>query len=481
MKKHSIYFTVLFITISILIAGCGDNFLRVNSREHVAVKDRDSTYTPEDFVTGIYGNFTDFAYAFSWLGITSIISDNARKGSDPNDSGTDKDLLDNFAFSSADVSVAQMWQKWYKTIGRATYAIDYTKSYEDTTQVANADRLVGEAKFLRALDYFFLVRYFGDIPIQSKSTDKRAPKDSVYAYIINDLKSAEQSLPKKSEYPPEDLGRATKGAARTLLAKVYLQRKNWQQALDYAQKVIDSGEYSLFPDYSKIFRESDENGVGSIFEIQARGEAPAHGIQQYTTTQSPRGTGGWGWGFNVPSQSLVNAFEAAGDSIREHATIMFAGDTLYDGQVVSPNAANPRYNYKAYSSANKGAPQGDHNMRMLRYAGVLLVKAEAAEELGDIATSEKALNKVRARVDLPPITTQDQDKLRNDIYREHRLEFAMEHKRWFFLLRTGRAKQAIMATDNAAAKANFDKHFTLFPIPISQIRNTPDMRQNPGY
>jgi hypothetical protein len=279
------------------------------------------------------------------------------------------------------------------------------------------------------------------------------------------------------------MGRATKGAARTLLAKVYLQRKNWQKALDYAQKVIDSGEYSLAPNYAKIFRESGENGPGSIFEIQARGKSPAHGVQQYSTTQAPRGPGGWGWGFNIPSESLVHAFRAAGDSIREHATIMFAGDTLYDGQVVSPNASNPRYNYKAYSSANQGDPQGDHNMRMFRYAGVLLIKAEAAEELGDIAASEKALNKVRARVDLAPITTQNQDELRNDIYREWRLEFAMEHKRWFFLLRTGRAKQAIMSKyyHNSAAKKNFDEHFTLFPIPAEQIRDTPNMRQNPGY
>jgi hypothetical protein len=122
-------------------------------------------------------------------------------------------------------------------------------------------------------------------------------------------------------------------------------------------------------------------------------------------------------------------------------------------------------------------------MRMFRYSGILLIKAEAAEELGDIATSEKALNKVRARVNLAPITTQDQGELRNDIYREWRLEFAMEHKRWFFLLRTGRAKQAIMSKyyHNSAAKKNFDKHFMLFPIPAEQIRDTPDMPQNPGY
>src|SRR5699024_5587629 len=126
---------ILFVFIATLVlVSCGDNFLNVDSREQVEEADREETYTPTEFVTGIYGSFTDWPYAFSWLGITEIISDNANKGSISTDTGVDKRRLDNFTFTSASVSVGAMWTKWYKTIGRATYAIEYIKSFEGGDQ-----------------------------------------------------------------------------------------------------------------------------------------------------------------------------------------------------------------------------------------------------------------------------------------------------------------------------------------------------------
>src|SRR5699024_6063375 len=217
------------------------------------------------------------------------------------------------------------------------------------------------SRFLRALSYFYLVRYFGDIPLQHVDIAARAPKEDVYAFIIADLDSALTALPLKSEYAPDDLGRVTKGAAQTLMAKVYLERENWEEALNYANMVINSGEYSLEPNYEDIWKESHENGVESIFEIQARGKAPAHGVQQYSTTQGVRGPGGWGWGFNVPSEGLIAAYEAEGDSVRKNTTIIFPGETLFDGHEISPNIVNRGYNQKAYSSASLGAGDGDKN------------------------------------------------------------------------------------------------------------------------
>jgi hypothetical protein len=424
--------------------------------------------------------YTGWPYAFSWLGITEIISDNANKGSSPTDTGGDKRKLDNFTFTSASISVEAMWKTWYKTIGRATYVIEYTKTYENIDDNLR-QRLIGEAKFLRALSYFYLVRYFGDIPLQHESIAVRAPKEKVYDFIITDLEDAIASLPLKSEYAPEDIGRATKGAARTLLSKVYLQVENWSEALAYANMVINSGEYSLEPDYADIWKESHENGIESIFEIQARGQAPAHGVQQYSTTQGARGPTGWGWGFNVPSEDLIAAYEAEGDSVRKNATIIFPGETLYDGRVVGPNVVNRGYNQKAYSSANAGAGDGDKNLRILRYAEVLLIKAEAANELGNTTEALNALNTVRDRVELSPVTVSGQDALRQAIWKERRLELAFEHKRWFTLLRTEQAAEAIQASSNVEAAANFDEHYTLFPIPIDQLRKTPNMQQNPGY
>lgn len=473
-----------------LMLGCSKDFLEVESRENIAAVDSDENFTPVEFVNGVYGMFTEWPYAFSYLGITEIISDNADKGSSPTDTGGDKNLLDNLTFTSTAGSIRAMWEHWYKTIGRANYSIAYTRSFGLQDQELE-DRLVGEAKFLRAFTYFYLVRAFGDVPIQGEiefvngepvidpeaDLSVRDPKEEVYAYIEQDLLDAIEALPTKSEYSSENLGRVTKGAARALLAKVHLYQEEWEEALKYANAVVNSGEYSLNPDYAEIWRESSENGVESIFEIQARGEAIAHGVQQYSTTQGARGTSGWGWGFNTPSENLLNAFEAEGDEIRKNATIIFAGETLWDGREVSESVENPMYNEKAYSSANAGAGDGDKNIRVLRLAEVYLIKAEAANELGMTDVAEAALNKVRARVELEPITGLSQDALRLEIWNERRLELAFEHDRWFDLIRTGMASEALAAD----GKDFIEGKHELFPIPEAQLIQTPTMQQNPGW
>ncbi len=469
------YYKSLFFS-ALLLFGCSEDFLDVDSREVVEAGDSEDVLSPEMYVNGVYGMFTDWNYAFSYLGVTEIISDNADKGSSPGDTGADKDLLDNLTYTSTAGSFQAMWQHWYKSIGRATQAIDYTEEF-GLTDEAYKNRLIGEAKFLRALNYFYLVRGWGDVPIQSEDLVQRAPAADVYAYIERDLTGAIELLPLKSAYPAKDLGRATKGAAQALLAKVYLYQKKWQEAYDMASAVISSGEYSLEPDYAVLWRASSENGAESIFEFQARGESTAHGVQQYSQTQGARGTSGWGWGFNTPSQNLLNDFNASGDEVRRDATIIFAGEKLWDGRQVDPGVENPMYNEKAYSSANAGAGDTDKNIRYLRLGEVYLIQAEAANELGNSAAALTALNLVRSRVQLEALPIADQSALRQRIWHERRLELAFEHDRWFDLVRTGQA-----ATAMQAAGKNFvtGKH-ELFPVPEEQLIETPDMEQNPGW
>ncbi|MBA9072072.1 hypothetical protein GGR22_000198 [Flavobacterium gossypii] len=455
-----------------VLVGC-DDFLDVDSRENVTEEDSNQNFEPVQFVNGIYGMMTSWDYAFSYLGITEIISDNADKGSSPGDPGGDKGLLDGLTFTATAGSVEAMWTNWYKAIGRASYSINYTENY-GLTDVAYKNRLIGEAKFLRAYHYFFLVRAFGDVPLQHVDLIVRAPKDQVYDFIEQDLLEAIQVLPEKSEYAPADLGRATKGAAKALLAKVYLYQKDWQNAYEYADEVITSGEYGLEPDYAQIWRANTENGVESIFEVQARGVALAHGVQQYSETQGARGPSGWGWGFNTPSQNLLDAFNAEGDVIRRDATIIFRGETLYDGREVSNAVENPMYNEKAYSSANAGAGDGDKNIRVLRLAEIYLIRAEAANELNNQDVALSSLKEVRDRVNLGEITTRDQALLRTLIWKERRLELAFEHDRWFDLVRTGQAAQAMQANGKPF---EVGKH-ELFPIPNAQLIQTPAMGQN---
>ena len=473
MKK--IYIAIVSAACLIFAPGCSD-FLDVKSQEKVEAEDSEDVYTPEMFINGVYGMFTDWDYAFSYLAITEIISDNADKGSSASDTGGDKDLFDDLTFTSTAGSLEAMWKRWYKTIGRATQAIEYAESY-GLTDAAYKNRLIGEAKFLRALCYFYLVRGWGDIPLQHIDLTTRAPKSEVYAFIEQDLKDAINTLPTKTEYPSKDLGRATKGAAQGLLAKVCLYQEKWQESYDYATTIVNSGIYALESDYAVVWRASAENGVESLFEIQARGEAIAHGVNQYSQTQGSRGgTANIGWGFNTPSENLLNAFNSINDTIRRNATIIFRNQTLWDGIEIGASE-NAMYNYKAYSSANQGAGDGDKNVRMLRFGEILLIQAEAANELAKSAEALTALNAVRQRAKLDNITTTNQADLRKAIWNERRLELAFEHDRWADLIRTGQAAEAMTA---AGKKFVVGKH-ELFPIPNQQLLEVPSLEQNPNW
>ncbi|WP_104380964.1 RagB/SusD family nutrient uptake outer membrane protein [Sphingobacterium sp. HMA12] len=476
MKINKLYIAIA-LSAGLTLHSCKDSkFLDVPSKENVEAEDSGTVYTPEQFVNGVYGMFTDWDYAFSFLGITEMISDNADKGSSATDSGGDKLLLDNLTYTSTAGSFQSMWARWYKSIGRATRAIEYTEGF-GLTDEAYKNRLIGEARFLRALNYFYLVRGWGDVPIQERDYIKREPAAEVYAHIEADLQFAIDNLPIKSAYAAKDLGRATKGAAQGLLSKVYLYQSKWQQAADMAKTVINSGGYSLESDYAKIWRLEGENGPESLFEWQARGSSIAHGIKQYSQVQAPRGGAvALGWGFNIPSQNLLDAFNAEKDDIRRDATIIFRGETLYDGRLIDSGVENPMYNEKAYSSANGGAEHTDKNVRYLRLGEIYLILAEASNESGNSSEALNALNTVRKRVKLAEVTTTDQAQLRQLIWKERRLELAFEHDRWFDLIRTKQAKAA-MAADG---KTFQDKMF-LFPIPENQLIQTPEMPQNSGW
>lgn len=476
MKK--LYISIItLLSILLFLPGCSD-FLEEKSRETVEKEDGE-VYSPQQVLTAAYGMFDAWDYAFAYLGITEIISDNADKGSSPGDKGTDKDILDNLTYTSSVSSVESMWKYWYSAIGRASNSIEYTQNF-GMTDTGLANRFVAEAKFLRALNYFYLVRGWGDVPIQELDVTARVSKDSVYAYIEKDLTEAENTLPLRSGYGSSDLGRATKGAAQALLAKVYLYQKDWTKAAEYANKVISSGEYALLSNYQDVFKSDAKyhNSKESIFEFQAKASdaALAQGIQQYSQTQGARGETGWGWGFNTPSDNLLNAFNNAGDTIRRNATIIFRNSVLYDGRVVG-STENPMYNYKAYSSSAPGDGQNDRFVLYLRLAEIYLIKAEAANELGQTNEALAALNAVRSRVHLSNVTTTDQTALRKAIWNERRLELAMEHDRWFDLVRTGQAVEAMAANGKTFVAGKHE----LFPIPNKQLIQTPTMKQNPNW
>jgi hypothetical protein len=343
-------------------------------------------------------------HVFSWLGLTEISSDDATKGSVPGDAGFLGDL-DNLNFDPGNLGFVDPWTGYYRGIYRANVAIQGISGAPIDEGLKS--RLIAENKFLRAYYYFFLVRGWGGVPLiteplePSEFTQGRATAAEVYDLIEQDLTDAIAGLPERSEYSAADLGRATKGAARAMLAEVYLFQGDFANALQQAQAVITSNQYSLFSDYETLFTRTGENSSESVFEVQAIALEAGGAGSQYGQVQGVRGTPNIGWGFNTPSAELEDSYEP-GDP-RLQATIMYPWELLPDasGRVVyqNPQMPNNRYNQKVFLSPEtpQGSGNGGVNIRRIRYAHVLLTAAEAAARSNNAATAQTYLNQVRAR------------------------------------------------------------------------------------
>ncbi len=506
---------ILILTTSLLAlflaASCQKSFL------DVPVQGQATTATDPNLavnlVTGVYNSlFNGEAFGgaggdihgISFIAATNIISDDADKGSTPGDQPPLNDI-DNFTTTPTNNFVAALWNGYYSGISRANQALAALQTA--SLVPATKNQLIGEVRFIRAYYYFNLVRFFGKVPkvvrvpkdAQDANTDPafqtRAPVDTIYDVITQDLQFAINNLQVRNQ---SGVGHANKGAAQALLAKTYLYRKNWQQVLTLTQALVSSGQYTLVPDYSIIWRYAGANNAESIFETQSGTFNNADlAVAGYSTWQGPRvgPKGGWtdlGFGFDTPTPDLVNAYEP-GDK-RKASTIITIdrsgrglGTVLYDGFRIpsGDSVQNAYYNYKAYQSENKNIEpflgnrdRKQKNIRLLRYADVLLMNAEAANELGQPAAAIANLNLIRSRAGLPATKAASQADLRTAIWNERRLELAMEHDRFFDLVRQGRAAQVMRA-----AGKNFvaGKH-ELLPVPSLQIQlSGGKLDQNPGY
>jgi hypothetical protein len=486
MKYRFKYGSVAAVFALMAIFVSCDDELDVDPRQNIS--EEDLLKNPDNavkMVNGVYNKLLSYnMYSFPWIGITSITSDDADKGSTPSDTGTDKHKLDNLTFDASDISFNEVWEGRYDGIYRTNNALFYLEKFQIDESLKS--RLIGEVKFLRAFWYFDLVRCFGGVPLVVGNIDlndgdaineqvfTRATKEAVYAQIEADLEDAINRLPLKSDYPLDDLGRATKGAAQALKAKVHLYQQEWDQAYALAGEVIMSGQYDLMDDYASVWREVGENQEESIFEVQA---TLSQGLIQYTDVQGPRGTPDLGWGFNTPSLTLSNSYEA--NDVRREATILYVPSVLWDGFVAPTTWNNPRYNYKAYHSSiaeswngNKG--ETAKNLRLLKFSDIMLIRAEAGFHLGMNDEVENMINPLRLRAgltELSGITLQQ-------IYNERRWEMAMEHDRWFDIVRTGQAVSAMAANGKTFVPGKHE----VFPIPEQQIAVSGGrLIQNNGY
>lgn len=485
-------------TLLLSATGCQKDFLDRKPPGELTFEEFFKTAAQAEQATNaVYEQFRSFdCIALPYIACTDVLSDDADKGSTPNDGPLISDL-DNFTMDATNPFVAPVYKGYYRAIARANVAIENIPKVD--MDAALRDRLVGECKLLRAYSYLLLVQWFGDLPLITKTLQNdeyyaqtRNPRADIYIQIEADLKEAVAALPERDTYAPTDKGRASKGAARGLLAKLYMVKKDWANAEAQCMDIINSNKYSLLAKYGDNFLPIGENGTESVFEFQAVAlktqQAAGPGSSPYNMVQGVRGNPNLGWGFNRPSDALVAAYETANDP-RRQATIFYELEILPDGTgQIQKNAEiiNARFNQKAWVPAHSGLQDnGPGNIRILRYADVLLLAAEAKNELNKSAEALPLLNQVRARARggnpfiLKDITVVDKSQLRELIYKERRVELAMEQHRWFDLVRWGRAAEAMAA----AGKTSFTtgKH-ELLPIPQTEVDLTSGkIAQNKGY
>jgi hypothetical protein len=498
MKRISIIFLIF------VLASCEDDFLE---RSPIIGITQDNYYqTEDDAVAAVNSAYAALQFELSPAGHFrwfwgDIMSDDSEKGGSGDNDVNDLLLLERFEGPVTTGLLEGEWSACYEGIYRANTVLEFIPAMEINDATKN--QVIAEAKFIRAWLYYNLVTIFGDVPkvdrllSASEYNLERSPSGEIWNLIVQDLTEAAAVLPLKSGYPQDDLGRATKGAAQGLLVKSYLWMGDWAAAQSMAEEIVGSGEYQLTPNYADIFTTGGENNMESVFEIQymnaSGGNWGKNNANEGTFSnifQRARGQFE-GFGFNIPTQDLVDEFSAEGfEDPRLASTIFREGDNMGDRGVFTKDASGQPFDYhnrKAFNNKSEEAPFGDPapnggtNDRVIRYADVLLMHAEAAAKNGNDAAAQSSLNAVRARARgtntgiLPDITSSGQ-ALIDAIYRERRIELGMEGHRFFDLVRTGRGESVLGSLGYREGIHN------VFPIPQSQIQATNGLiTQNNGY
>jgi len=443
-----------------------------------------------------YATLRDWYYNSGGYPILDIMSDDARKGSNPNDQLPTLGPYDTYGHTPSQDGLDRWWNTLYLGVKRCNVVIELVPNINMNPDLR--DRYIAEASFVRAQLYFDLVRAWGGVPLVTSTVPQskmpRATVEEVYELIISDLEFAVETLPEKSEYSAEESGRATKGAAKSLLGKVYLYREEFTKAEPLFLEVINSLEYDLEFNFVDANSVDGNNGIESVFEVGAmQFEGTESGGNQYANTQGVRGTPNRGWGFNRPTENLRSSFEE-GDP-RIEGTFIDLGDTL-DGVVILGDGTTPDvtkdqegniievecYNRKVWVPGNNTITQWGHHRRLIRYADVLLMAAEVLNENGKPGQALEYLNKVRERARqgnnsiLPDITTTDYTLLRDAIIEERRHELAMEGFRFWDLVRTGKANEVLGPLGFIPGKHE------LLPIPQTEIDiSQGTLSQNPNW
>jgi hypothetical protein len=493
-KKRYILIGLLWIS---TLPGCKKDFLE--KVPQAAVTDENYYKSAQDLINAVNAAYDPIGWETDRKGqiyanlflFGDVVSDDAIKGGSGTSDIPDFHALETFTGNAGLPALLLPWQRNYTGIYRANIVIE--KAPLSNADEAIKNRVINEAKFLRAYYHFELVKMYGDVPLITKVLGAndydqgRTPKEDVYKQIEADLKDA-SALPEKGSI---EIGRATRGAALALLARVqmYQTRTNpakWSEVLTNAELVINSPVYGLEENYADIHTVDTENGIESIFEIQSTPKVAgsggdnnsdwANGNEGTLINVMFRGRDNGGWGFNCPTLDLLDEFKKektvdGKDDPRLKATIIQDGDTVFnevykaDINVYPYTGTYCRKYVEPMDMFKLGLNQSDgpSNYRLIRYADVLLMAAEAANELGLTDKALAYLKKVRDRVNMPEVTETNKERLREIIWRERRVELALEGHRFFDIVRQGRAKEIMSKT------YTFTDAQEVFPIPQAEI------------
>lgn len=457
---------------------------------------------PKDFLspTNFYKTDGDAHAALmaAYAGITPVYSRNlmllldmpTEQTNTGQTSNADRINIDELLFEPSNTISTDVWNGTYEAINRANVVIDRVPGID--MDANKRDVIVGEAHFLRALNYFNLVRIFGGVPLRLQETTSlgeldlaRSSAEEVYNAIIDDLKAAEAALP--NQQTGTEIGRASKGAASTLLAYVYLTKKDWPNAAIKSQEVIDNAGaygYDLYTDYADLWKIENENKLEHIFmcQFQAGPEGLGSSYSHFLLSRDANAIQqqGSGYGQHLVEEGFWLSFSP--DDTRRDASILSSFIDPGTNQVVSypDNGLSELSIWKYYDPAPFARNNGSNNYPILRYADVLLIKAEALNEMeGPSVEAYKAINEIRGRANLPDLADLSPEEFRDAVLQERNWEFCFESKRFFDLIRT----ETLVPVMTAAGKNPQPKNL-LYPIPQEEIdvnNKIDESDQNPGY
>lgn len=507
------------IALLFVIVGCDEDLLNVQNPNQPTVETfwQDGK-DAEKAINAVYAALTvEGMYARMGRVIANARADDVQDDASPWFELSD---MARFNVNPSHAAPAWHWRDAYQGVFRANQVLTYVPDIPDEEiEEGLRERVLGEAHFLRAFNYYHLVRNFRNIPLILEVPEgeedyyvPQAPPEDVWQQIISDFSAAVDMLP--PSYTGNDVGRATSYAAMAYLAKTYMsiENKDWEQADQLLNEIITTGPFRLVDNYRDNFTSENENNEESIFELQFSRDAGGTEIPwagepgpNWGQTHGGSGTfGPEGFGFSdfVPSRALFEKFQEeqtvnGNPDPRLYATMFYnrEGMTVYGVPYEEQyGEGTDRIFWRKYMRDQPGTTETDErsgiNLRLMRYAEVLMLYAETRNELGDQATAASYIQQVRDRANLPDREAEyaalSQQEMRDVIAEERFLEFAKEDKRWYDLLRWGwlddpERMEQLRQNDSELNALQVNGGRKYLPIPQGELDTNPELEQNDGY